>query len=345
MSIKKKILLFWKTFLREQKDLEKALDNQEVNEIRRIRGELNDLMIQTCGCYLNLSKEDEFYECTFLPEEDKTSQLLCVFLKQFAPSIVNETWRVNDCRPPMSEQVYHMTFDVRDVSYTISDMVVSIQAQKELNAFDLHIVCDAFQWMSEPEAEATIQRILKYVLGDVLFENNLNEVSFAPTPKKDLHYDPLCDLYEIICDKMDELEMTFYTNNTQTYRIFRRNEAETSDEFLQDRLLISTLHPYLFVETMEKQRVILDQCTRLGGEFGVMAYEIEKYDESEANKKHQLEVSINELMMSHATARIIGSAIGKKHIYFDVLILDKEDFKTTLVTLAKNGFVFTYRPY
>ena len=345
MSIKTNIALFWKTFLNEQKELEKALDANDTNEIKRISAELNDILIQTSGCYLNVHKEDDFYECTFLPEEDKTSQIICVFLKQFAPKTVNETWRVYDCRPPMSEQVYHMTFDVKDLSYTIQDIDVALTPYKEISSFDLHVVCAGFEWMAEPEIKATVDRILKYVLGDVLAENNINEVTFSHQKKKDLSYVNMSDLYEVMCDKMDELDMPFYTDLTQTYRVFRRNEAETSDEFLQDRLLISTIHPYLFVEIMNKQRIILDQMSRLGGEYGVMAYEIETYDEQAAARKRMLEKQLNDLLISQGTARIIGSAIGTKRIYFDVAVLDKKDFKTSLLTLGKNGFLFTYRPY
>lgn len=346
MSIKKKIALFWKTFMREQEDLEKALDQKDHNEIKRIQAALNDCMIQCAGCYMSVHKEEsDFYECTFLPEEDKTSQLICVMMKQFTPASVNEKWLVHEHRPPMSERVYHMTFDVKDLSYTIFDMDVALTAHKEFNAFDLHVVCDGFEWMSEPEIKATVDRVLKHVLGDVLVENNVNEVTFSHIKEKDKTYVSMSECYEVMVEKMDELDIPLYRDCTQTYRIFRRNEAECSDEFLADRLLISTLHPTLFIETMEKERVILDQMTRLGGEYGVMAYEITTYDEAAANHKRLLEKQVNELLVSCGTARLIGSAIGKKHIYFDVAVFDKADFKTTLLTLAKNNFMFTYRPY
>ena len=133
---------------------------------------------------------------------------------------------------------------------------------------------------------------------------------------------------------------------TQIYTVYKLDEDQVSDELLNDRILISTIQPLNFVEVMNHERTSLNQITRLQGEVGFLVLEIDEFNEEEAQRKRVLEKELNDLLYDLGIARICGSGIALKKIYFEVFIFDKEDFKKAIVKVVSNlKLPMTYIPY
>ena len=65
MSIKKQVVRFWKIFETERKNLEKALIENNVEEIAEIKKILAVYFEELCNCELELEYDDGIFEITF----------------------------------------------------------------------------------------------------------------------------------------------------------------------------------------------------------------------------------------------------------------------------------------
>ena len=106
--------------------IEEALQANDSDQIKEWEKKLGDECLKTAGCYLSLEKDDELNLLVFEPMKDKTSQIICVYLKKFAPKTLSDNWIIFDCIPPLSEKIYHYRFQVEEKDYTIDDMVENI---------------------------------------------------------------------------------------------------------------------------------------------------------------------------------------------------------------------------
>lgn len=346
MSIKKKTIEFWKYFLKQNEQIKRVLDGQDQNEIKQMKDALNDKFIEFTGCYLDLSRNDDgFYECTFMPETDKTSQLVCLYLKKFVPASLIDEWMIHDCIPPMSDKAMNLFFKVEDLTFTVDDIQVAFDVHKEHECVDIWVGCNAFEWMNEAERDTIALTFVKQMLGDVVYQSYVKDIKTSEKLKEDKMYISLESAYEVLLDLIEENNWKNYHDLMESYHVYKLDNEIDSVDLMKDRVLISTMYPGLFTEYNSKDRTCCNQVNRLGGEFGVLVYDIQQFDENENKKKHTLEKQLNDLMYDLGIARIIGSAVGKKHIYFEVMIYDKEDFKQACLKLAKSGFMFQYIPY
>jgi hypothetical protein len=59
--------------------------------------------------------------------KDKTSQIICVYLKKFAPKSLVDNWIIFDCIPPLSEKIYHYKFNIDEKDYSIYDIEIGTE--------------------------------------------------------------------------------------------------------------------------------------------------------------------------------------------------------------------------
>lgn len=346
MSIKKKTVAFWQYFLKQKDQIQRILDGNDSNEIKQMRDALSDKLIEFAGCYLDLVKnEDGYYECIFLPETDKTSQLISLYLKKFAPKVLADEWIISDCLPAMSDKAMHLFFKVQDLIYTVEDIQIAFDVYKEHECVDIWVGCDAFEWMNEAERDTIGMTFVKQMMGDMVYQYYIREIKTSEKLKEDKIYIPLMSSYEALLDLIEENNWKDYHDLIESYHVYKLDQEVESEDLMKDRVLISTMYPGLFTEYNSKDRTCCNQMNRLGGEFGVLVYEINQFDENESIRKRALEKELNTLLYDLGIARMIGSAIGKKHIYFEIAIFDRDDFKKACLTLAKQGFLFQYLPY
>ena len=76
MSIKKQIKRFWKIFVSEQKNLEKALLEKNTEEVEEIKKILSTYFEEFSNCSLEIEEEDGIFDLTFLPEQEKNIQIV-----------------------------------------------------------------------------------------------------------------------------------------------------------------------------------------------------------------------------------------------------------------------------
>lgn len=345
MSSKQNVKEFWISFLKHQKALEVALDEQNKENINEIVHSLNDQIIKTCGCYLDVSKDDgEFYECTFLPMKDKTSQLLAAYLKKFAPASIIDSWIINECIPPLSEKAFQMNFDVKDLVFGVNDFEVNVVVNEEAKNFDLVFYCPAFEWMEDNECLSIVDSYLEYMIGSLMNEAYIQ--GFTCVINKELgDWVSMIDLFETLNDIIQEKKWTEFHDITTIYTAYKIEKEELKEERNHDKVVIKTTHPLLFVESVNHERFALDQANRLGAEFGTLSYLHEGYEESIAFEKKQLEQELNDLLYPLGIARVIGGAIGLNYCYIDVMIFDRQDFKVALNKInEKMKFQLEYAP-
>lgn len=337
MSIKTNVKDFWKYFLKNLYEIEKALSMNDQDKIKYWEEQLGNECLKTAGCYLSLEKDGDLNILIFEPMKDKTSQIICVYLKKFAPKSLVDNWVIFDCIPPLSEKIYHYHFQVEEKDYTIDDIQIGfIETPKVQDSFSISLICEAFENMNENEKDVIASTFVQNVLGDLVLNSYVEKIECGVEKKENVKYVPLKDGYDEIIDFMELHNYKTYSDCTQIYSVYKRNESEISDEVLDDRVLISTIQPLNFVEVMNHERTSLNQITRLKGEVGFLVLEIEEFNEQEAQRKRVLEKELNDLLYDLGIARICGSGIAPKRVYFEVFIFDKEEFKKAIVKVVAN---------
>lgn len=346
-TIKSKTKKFWQLFMKQQAELQAALSEaqkEKVNELVRI---LNDELLSLAGCFLEVEANgDDFYECTFLSGEDKSAQIICAYLKKFAPDCVLDHWIINDCQQPLSDKAFQTRFDVRDISYGVEDIKVCMHVLEAAKMVDLDVYCPAFEWQDEKEKEAITAILLEMMIGTLQMEAHINSFTCVEKQEEGNEWFLLADLYEQLLELAESKKWPDYKDPTHIYRAYKLEKEDINEQVHHDKLLITTCHADLFVEIMNEQRLILDSFNRLGGEYGTLVYEHEGVNENLAHHKKQLERELNDLLYSLGIARCIGGALGTHYCYIDVAVFDRNDFKQALVKInEKLPVTFHYYPY
>ena len=335
MSIKTKVKDFWRYFLKNQNEIEQALTSQDSKKIKEWEEKLSDECVKASGCYLSLENDDNFHVLVFEPNKDKTSQIVCVYMKKFAPASLADNWMIFDCIPPLSEKIDHYRFRVDEKDYMIDDLSVTfIEIPKAKDSFIVSIACEAFDQMSQSDRDVIAETYVQHVLGDLILNCYVDHIECTSSLKEGYKYVPMKEAYDEIIEFMDLHHYRSYADCTQIYTVYKLNEDEISDEVLKDRVLISTIQPMNFVEVMNQERRSLNQINRLGGEVGYLILEIDQFNETEAQRKRVLEKELNDLLYELGIARITGSGVAAKRIYFEVFVFDKEEFKQAIVKVV-----------
>lgn len=347
MSIKSNALAFWKYFLKNQKEIESALESQDKDKIKTWNDKLGEECLKVAGCYLSIEREDDFNLLTFEPMRDKTSQIICVYLKKFAPKALVDTWIIFDCIPPLCDKINHYRFNIDEKDYSIHDIEIGfIETPKVKDSFSVSLVCEAFENMNDNEKDILGETYVQNVLGDLVLNSYVEKIECIPYKREDVKYVPMIQGYDEIIDFMELHNYKTYSDCTQIYTVYKLDEENVSDEVFDDRILISTIHPMNFIEVMNNERRSLNQITRLQGEVGYLILSIDEFNESVATQKRVLEKELNDLLYDLGIARVTGSGIAKKRVYFEVFIFDKEEFKKAIVkVVSKLNLPITYLAY
>lgn len=347
MSIKSNALAFWKYFLKNQKEIELALESQDKDKIKLWNDRLGEECLKVAGCYLSIEREDDFNLLTFEPMRDKTSQIICVYLKKFAPKALVDSWIIFDCIPPLCDKINHYRFNIDEKDYTINDIEIGfIETPKVKDSFSVSLVCEAFENMNDNEKDIIGETYVQNVLGDLVLNSYVEKIECISTKREDVKYVPMIEGYDEIIDFMELHNYKTYSDCTQIYTVYKLDEENTSNEVLEDRILISTIHPMNFIEVMNNERRSLNQITRLQGEVGYLILSIDEFNETVAEQKRVLEKELNDLLYGLGIARVTGSGIAPKRVYFEVFIFDKEEFKKAVVkVVSKLNLPITYLAY
>ncbi len=347
MSIKTNVKEFWTYFLKNLENIENTLRSNDQDKIKKLNEELGNKCLSVAGCYCSLEKDDDLFLLTFEPMKDKTSQIICVYLKKFAPKSLVDNWIIFDCIPPLSEKIYHYKFNIDEKDYSIYDIEIGfIETPKVKDTFSVSLVCEGFENMNDNEKEIIGDTFVQNVLGDLVFNCYVEKIECVPEKRDDVKYVPLIDGYDEIIDFMDLHEYKTYSDCTQIYSVYKLSEDQVSDEILNDRVLISTIQPLNFVEVMNNDRRSLNQINRLQGEVGFLVLQIDKFDEQAALQKRVLEKELNDLLYDLGIARVCGSGIANTRVYFEMFIFDKEEFKKAIVKIvSKLQLPMTYVSY
>ena len=194
MSIKSNALAFWKYFLKNQKEIESALESQDKDKIKFWNDKLGDECLKVAGCYLSIEREDDFNLLTFEPMRDKTSQIICVYLKKFAPKALVDSWIIFDCIPPLCDKINHYRFNIDEKDYTIHDIEIGfIETPKVKDSFSVSLVCEAFENMNDNEKDIIGETYVQNVLGDLVLNSYVEKNECSPVKKDFVKYVPMAE--------------------------------------------------------------------------------------------------------------------------------------------------------
>ncbi len=346
MSLKKLAFRFWKTFMEEKNNLEKALLNQDQKEIDEIKKILGTYFEEMTNCQLDIEEEDGIFELTFLPEQEKNIQFVCALLKKMMPESMKDKWIVHAQIPPLSQKAMNTVLRIENQDYSADDFYVFYEIDTNNRCLNIELYCDAFSSMEPMKAMEIAVYMLQLFIGETAIEGYINHVDVIDH-KKEGNTSVLSFFYEILIDIVVEQKWTMYEDSTNIYRAFNVNEEENiSQNLREDMKLISTLHPLLISETLQNQTLISNQFFDLGGEFGYVYYEHSKNEKRDIVIRQTLEKKLNEILYSHNSARTIGGAIGLKYAYIDLAIFDKEEFLKILPLInAKLSIPLHYQAF
>lgn len=329
MTIRKQVNRFWKVFLNEKKNLEKALLKQDHEEVKEIKKILDMYFEELCNCSLEIDEEDEIFEITFLPEQEKNAQLICTLLKDMAPMEVRANWVIHAALPPLSNKALNTLLRIKNQEYSADNFIVYYDIDTNNHCLNVEIYCDAFNEMEPNKAMEIAVYMLQLNIGEVALEAYINHIDILDA-RKSGNSSLLSHFYEMLLDIIEEQHWSEYKDAVSIYRAYKLDEAKTKDEVRKDMKMILTVHPLLIGEVLNEEYFTYHQFFDFGGEFGYVYYEHANHEAADAYVRQQLEKKLNELLYPLGVARSIGGAIGTKYAYIDLAIFDKEAFMKVL---------------
>ena len=332
MSIKKQVIRFWKVFESERINLEKALKENNEEEIKEIKKILSTYFEELCNCSLEIEYEDDIFELTFLSEQEKSVQYICALLKKFAPVHLRENWIIHSALPPLSQKAMHTVLRIEGQEYGSDDCVVYYDLDTNNHCVNVQIYCPAFAYMDPNKALEMAVYMLQLNIGEVALEAYINTIDVVDQ-KQSKEQSVLSSFYEVLLDIVMEQKWTQYEDTTTIYRVYKLDEENISDMVRKDMKMIFTTHPLLIAETLDKDSFCAHQFFDFGGEYGYLYYEHANSEVNDALVRQKLEKRINEILYPIGIARSIGGAIGTKYAYIDLAIFDKEEFLKALVKI------------
>lgn len=334
MSIKMLIERFWKVFLLEKNNLEKALDENNENEIKEIDKILSTYYEEFSNSKLQISKEDDFYEITFLTGMEKNVQLINALVKKLAPQSITEDWIVNAYMPPMHDAFIHAQLRIENTTYTVNDFSVFYQVDEVNKMVQCKVYSEKFVNMDNNKAKEVAVYFMQGAVGECFFEAYISSVDAIVKQVYEKQV-LLVDCFELLIDLIEKFEWTDYQDPTLIYRVYKLDEAKVSNEIRKDMKLIFTVHPELIQDSLLEQDYQSMEFYDFGGEFGYLYFENPYHSEMDATVRQKLEHKINELLYDKGIARSIGGAIGNTYSYIDLAIFDKEEFTKALHILNR----------
>ncbi len=335
MNIKQQVIRFWKIFLEERSNLERALDSHDVAEVGEITKILSTYFEEFSNSELEIAKEADSYEITFLSGQDKNVQLIGVLLKAYAPEAILDTWIVNSYLPPLSEKAINTILRVQNQEYSAEDFMIYYEIDETAKAVHCEVYCDAFAVMDDNKANEVAVYMLQLFIGECALEAYI--ASYEVTRERHGGSQVvLSQFYELLMELVDEHEWPMYQDPTQIYRVYKLDEKKIKDEVRQDMKIIFTTHPILIAESLQDQYVSSHEFFDFGGEFGYVYYKNQNGNESDALYRQALEKKLNELLFEKGIAKSIGGAMGAVYAYVDLAIYDKEAFIKALQNINRH---------
>ena len=325
MSIREQVKRFWRIFMEEKVNLEKALSQQKEQEINEIVKILNTYFEECSNSSLEVAISDDFYELTFHSGQDKNVQLVNALLKAFVPEEVNEKWIINAYLPPLSDKALNTVLRIKEQDYYPEDFSVYYDIDEANKSFHVSLYCGAFQYLEVNKANEIAVYMLQLFIGECALEAYIGTIDVI-TNERSGNVVVLPQFYELMIDIMEEKEWTNYHDPTTIYRVYSLKDEIDNKEVRRDMKMIFTVHPILISETLEGQLVSYHQFFDYGGEFGFLFYKNNTGNEADAIYRQQLEKKLNDLLFPAGIAKSIGGAIGTIYSYIDVAIYDKEAF-------------------
>lgn len=318
--------------MQEQKNLERALDSKDENEIQEIVKIIATYFEELCNCTLEVDVEDGFYEITFNTDQDKNSQYITGLMKKMAPKQVTDKWIVNAYLPPLSNKALNTILRIGEQEYDCDDFMVYYELDEVNQLINIELYCSGFKDMSPNKAVETSMYMIRAFIGETEYEARVGTIDAVCDLSKYQESCLLKGLYEVILDVIESKKWTTYSDPTQIYNVFKLDEAKITDEVRHDMKLIMTTHSNLIIESLNDEAFIANQFFDMGGEFGYLYFEHHGGEQVGAIRQNLQQV-INEIFYNNGIARSIGGAIGTNYAYIDLCVFDKEAFNELLPKL------------
>lgn len=346
MNIKHHVEKFWQLFSNEHKRIQNALieTNQEVlhSYIDKLHMELHTFS----DLHVQLEYTDDQCECTFLCGCYKSNQILAALLKKHAPKNLLDDWIINPYRMSDSQLSSHVCFEVQQNHYDKSDFHIEYTVDESQKGLYLSISCEGLSKLETFMQEKVVSQMLEIELGELELEARILGVSIVETIKAEKNGCELSDLFTTLIAIIEQQDWQEYHDVTSIYRVYKIEQAHSSQGIRKDIKLITSKHYQFHEEWMAQKQDIAKEFIQWGGEFGYIYYEVMYTDEKEAFMRQELEKSINELVFDLGIAFCIGGALGEFYSYIDLAIFDKEACNIFLKKLQKKmNFTIYYRSF
>lgn len=340
------VVKFWQDFDKIRPSLQKALSEENREEIADLIQGLNEDAERIAGCKVEIDIDDEFYEMTFDTGANKTSQYIADLMKNCVPDHILDHWIINSYRHPLSKRAMHTSLAWQDKTYTAVDFKAYYTIDENAKNIYLKLYCPAFKGMDKVRQKEISSYMLELFIGELELEARIAHVEILEEPSDDENVVLLANLYEDICDIIVDLNWHEYHDPTHIYNVYKLNEAIKGSGVRKDMVVVATSNPLLFEEIQNRE---FDSCrilNEMGGEYGYLYYEHKNDGENVALLNAQLEKEIQALLYPLHIARTIGSAVGSIYNYIDLILFDREAFLEALNKInEKLDIQLYYRPF
>lgn len=348
MYLKHRVQHFWKYFMQNREELERALQQGEHHDISHILQDLNAHLKGICACGMEVEMSDTgFFEMTFTPQGNKNAQFATALLKKDAPRELSEDWIINAVRPPLSERAMNTVLRIKDKEVRGADFHIAYTINDISKTCDVQVYCEALKDIEESRRENIVAFMLELFIGELEFEARISSIEIVDALDEDAeNFCLLPNFYEDICDIIVDQEWMEYHDPLSIYMAYKLDEKPVSETLRKDMKLIVTTNPQLQEEILENDFTMCKEFKDCGGEYGYLYYEKLYEDEKEALVRQQLEKEINDLLYDMSIARTMGGAVGIYYSYIDVAIFDKDAFRIALEKInEKMTFKIYYQPF
>lgn len=340
---------FWNQFLSYEKDIKKALQDQDYETLNPLVEDLDDLAIELTGCHFFVENIYDDYECTFDTGPNKTGQYLAQYFTKMAPKEVQDHWIINSCLPPLSSKAVLAAVQIQDEQYTISDFYVCYGVDENQDLVHAKVYCSGYSSIDNTETKKEMSMyLLELALGECAYEAYLSRVDYIDVPDDSEMFCSLVDFYENLMNLVEKKGWKEYNSPLDIYSVYRPIQDFAHDSLRKDMKLIFTTHPLLVEEDIENKNDVISDLGARNGEYGYIYFMNPYGNEQDATLRQELSKVLDAQFDKVHAAKVIGGAIGKSYSYIDCIIFDKARFEKSFQQIKrqfdKNVELF-YQPF
>lgn len=313
---------FWQWFDANSNKLERLLHQKDKGLYK-----MNDLMDEG----LSIIGKDVYYniggnnELTFCVESHTECHYLYPYLVDSMPESLREKWIISPCKQPADTT--GSIFRMYDRDINISEIMVSVNYNKEANCFDLEYYHPVLAELDENKSINAFYIILELTIGEGAVYNYIDRVQATDNDKKMI---PVVELPTAMKFMVEENNKDYSTTPELPFYSYKFEPKEGEDRVRFDIICGTSQYMALNNEYLDNKRDIYDRLVSKGVEplMLIMTQPEDMTGNEFLDFRYKVEDRLQELFdKAIVKGRLLGGAYGTLGVaYIDLLLYDGKQF-------------------